>query len=167
MTKHNDDNREKDRESYVRARTEAKHDGKSFLVSPQFEVQSFKKASKGAKVSMNDMLIGSIMQSIGQMGDKSDQGHYLCCEMPMAVHKPSEIEEYPPRIYNGITTAQFVAKCGPTLEENSKEVETYTKYFKEPGAPQSYFDDSEGFLGSSYTCCPCIFDMDDFTSMLK
>jgi hypothetical protein len=47
------------------------------LVSPPLELATLKKASKSMGFSMNDVLLASVMQTIGELGNKEDQGHYL------------------------------------------------------------------------------------------
>jgi hypothetical protein len=51
----------------------------------------------------------------------------------MALHKASEIQEFPPKIYNGLCMPGIRVMVKNTVEDNAKEIKEHTDIYKKPG----------------------------------
>ena len=80
-------------------------------------MNQLKKKSKQMNVSLNDYVMGTCIQAIGDIGD--DKGHKICCAIPLGLHKKDELSEDPPRLHNNIGLVQMLCEVKGTIEENA------------------------------------------------
>lgn len=79
---------------------------KAMIVSKELPLSALKGPAKEAGITLNDWLLGCAFQAVGLL-DEKEKGEYLHFEIPFAVHKGTEITEYPPKLWNGICMPAF------------------------------------------------------------
>lgn len=93
-------------------------------------VSLLKGPAKKAGVSLNDWVLGCATQAVGLLGGDKEKGHYVGIQFPMALHKASEINEYPPKIWNGLTMPNIQVMVKNTVEDNANEIKQHTDIYK-------------------------------------